>query len=60
MVVAAAPAGFAAIVAIVDRSALAALVSTPIGVLSLAAGLVLEALGIWWMGRLCRSVVEWA
>ena len=60
VVVAAAPAGFAAIVAIVDRSALAALVSTPIGLLSLAAGLVLEALGIWWMGRLCRSVVEWA
>ena len=60
LVVAAAPAGFALIVAAVDHNALRALVSTPVGVLSLMAGLVLEALGIWWMGRLCRGVVEWA
>ena len=60
LVVAAAPAGFALIVAAVDHNALRALVSTPVGVMSLVAGLVLEVLGIWWMGRLCRGVVEWA
>lgn len=60
VVVAAAPAGFAAIVAAADRDAVGALFSTPVGLLSLAVGLVLEALGIWWMQRLCRGVVEWA
>ena len=60
VVVAAAPAGFAVIVAAADRDALWVLVSTPIGLLSLVVGLVLEALGIWWMGRLCRGVVKWA
>ena len=60
MVVAAAPAGFATIVVAVDPDALAALVATPVGLLSLATGLMLEALGIWWMARLCRGVMEWA
>ena len=60
MVVAAAPAGFAIVVTVVDRDALSALVSTPIGLLSLMLGLVLEGLGLWWMARLCRGVVRWA
>ena len=59
-VVAAAPAGFAAVVAVADPGALGALLATPIGLLSLVVGLVLEGLGIWWMGRLCRGVVRWA
>ena len=59
-VVAAAPAGFAAVVAVADPGALGALLATPIGLLSLGVGLVLEGLGIWWMGRLCRGVVRWA
>ena len=60
MVVAAAPAGFAAVIAVADPGALGALVATPIGLLSLVAGLVLEGLGISWMGRLSRGVVRWA
>ena len=60
MVVAAAPAGFTAVIAAADPGALGALVATPIGLLSLVAGLVLEALGVWWMGRLSRGVVRWA
>lgn len=60
MVVAAAPAGFAAVIAVADPGALGALVATPVGLLSLVAGLVLEGLGLWWMGRLSRGVVRWA
>lgn len=60
MVVAAAPAGFAAVVAVADPGALAVLVATPVGLLSLAAGLVLEGVGVWWMGRLSRGVARWA
>ena len=60
VVVAAAPAGFAVIVTLVDRDALSGLVTTPIGLLSLMLGLVLEAVGIWWMARLCRDVGRWA
>lgn len=60
MVVAAAPAGFAAVVAVADPGALGALVATPIGLLSLILGLVLEGLGVWWMGRLSRGVMRWA
>ncbi len=60
MVVAAAPAGFAAVIAVADPSALGALVATPIGLLSLTVGLVLEGLGVWWMGRLSRGVMRWA
>lgn len=60
MVVAAAPAGFTAVIAVADPGALGALVATPIGLLSLVAGLVLEGLGVWWMGRLSRGVVRWA
>ena len=60
MVVAAAPAGFAIVVTVVDRDALSALLSTPIGLLSLMLGLVLEGLGLWWMARLSRGVIRWA
>lgn len=60
VVVAAAPAGFAAIVTLVDRDALGGLLSTPVGLMSLGLGLVLEGLGLWWMARLCRSVGRWA
>ena len=60
MVVAAAPAGFAAVVAVADPGALGALVATPFGLLSLMAGLVLEGLGVWWMARLSRAVMRWA
>lgn len=60
VVVAAAPAGFAVIVTLVDRDALSGLLSTPVGLMSLGLGLVLEGLGLWWMARLCRSVGRWA
>ena len=60
MVVAVAPAGFTAVIAVADPGALGTLVATPIGLLSLMAGLVLEGLGVWWMGRLSRGVVRWA
>ena len=59
-VVAAAPAGFAAVIAVADPGALGALLATPVGVLSLMIGLVLEGLGVWWMGRLGQGVVRWA
>ena len=59
IVVAAAPAGFAVIVTLVDRDAMTGLVSTPVGLVSLVLGLALEGLGIWWMARLCRGVGRW-
>ena len=60
MVVALAPAGFAAIVAGVDPDALSMLLTTAVGLVSLAAGRALEGLGSWWMRRLCRGVARWA
>ena len=60
VVVAAAPAGFAIIVTLVDGDALSGLLSTPAGLMSLGLGLALEGLGLWWMARLCRSVSRWA
>lgn len=60
VVVAAAPAGFAVIVTLVDRDALSGLLSTSVGLMSLVLGLVLEGLGLWWMARLCRGVGRWA
>ena len=59
-VVALAPAGFAVIVAGVDPDALTMLFTTPVGLVSLTAGLALEGLGVWWMRRLCRGVARWA
>lgn len=59
IVVAVAPAGFAILLALADREMLAVLVTTPIGLVSLSFGVVLEFLGIWWMNRLIRGVVVW-
>ena len=59
-VVALAPAGFAVVIAVADREALSVLFTTTIGLVSLAIGVVLEGLGLWWMRRLCRSVARWA
>ena len=59
-VVALAPAGFATVIAVVDREALSVLLTTTIGLVSLAVGVVLEGLGLWWMRRLCRGVARWA
>ena len=59
-VVALAPAGFAVVIAVADREALSVLLTTTIGLVSLAIGVVLEGLGLWWMRRLCRSVARWA
>ena len=60
LLVALAPAAFGAVVALVDGDALRVLVATPLGWISLLAGLALEALGVWWMARLARGVSEWA
>ena len=60
MVVAAAPAGFAVIVTLVDTDAMSGLLTTPIGLMSLVVGLALESLGLWWMARLSRGVGRWA
>ena len=60
ILVAAAPAGFAAMVVLVDENALRVLFTTPVGIVSLVSGLVLEGLGLWWMGRLSRGVSRWA
>lgn len=60
IVVAVAPAGFAAIIALVDRDAVRVLLTTPIGLVSLAVGLTLECLGVWWMSRLSSGVSTWA
>ncbi len=59
LVVALAPAGFAAVVTAVDRDALRAVFTTRVGLVSLVAGLALEALGVWWMRRLSSSVARW-
>lgn len=60
LLVALAPAAFGAVVALIDGDALRVLVATPLGWLSLLAGLALEALGVWWMSRLARGVSAWA
>ncbi len=59
-VVALAPAGLAVVIAAVDPQALGVLFTTPIGLVALVTGLVLEGLGLWWMNRLCRGVARWA
>lgn len=60
LVVAAAPVGFVLIMAVVDRESLSSLFLTPVGLASLAVGLALEALGVWWMARLSAGVARWA
>ena len=60
VVVAAAPCGFAALVAIVDHDVLRSLFVTPAGLASLAIGLALECVGVWWMAQLSKGVAQWA
>lgn len=60
VVVAVAPACFAVIVTLIDPDALSGLWSTPVGLMALGLGLLLESVGLWWMARLCRSVGRWA
>ena len=60
LVVAVAPVGFAGVIALVDSESLVVLLTTPVGILSLVLGSILECLGIWWMSRLSRSVLSWA
>ena len=60
VVVALAPAVFGAVIALVDGNVLRILLTTPVGLVSLIAGIVLECLGVWWMNRLSRGVAIWA
>jgi tight adherence protein B len=53
VVIALAPLAFAAFAGATDDRT-AAFFRSPAGVLTAAAGLVLDALGAWWMSRLCR------
>lgn len=55
MVVALAPLGFAVVVAMTDSGFVETMIGTPIGRISLVAGLLLDAIGVWWMSRLTRS-----
>ncbi len=55
-VLALAPLAFTALVATVEPTAVAFLVTSPVGLLCLVSGLGLEALGALWMGRILRSV----
>jgi Flp pilus assembly protein TadB len=55
MVVAAAPFAFALVVAAVDPSVVLAALRTSGGRACVPAGLVLEAIGVWWMQRLARG-----
>jgi tight adherence protein B len=52
---AAAPMGFAALVATVEPGAVRFLFTTPVGAICLVAGLTLDALGVGWMARIVRS-----
>ncbi len=54
-VLAAAPLGFAALVSTIEPGAVAFLVTSPLGLVCLVAGLGLEALGGVWMARISRS-----
>jgi tight adherence protein B len=56
-VVALAPIGFAFVVGATDGRFVEQVVGSSIGRLSLAAGLVLDGLGVWWMRRLTRVAV---
>jgi tight adherence protein B len=54
-VLATAPLLFTALVATIEPSAAAVLVTTPIGLACLVGGLGLEAVGALWMHRIVRS-----
>lgn len=60
VVVAVAPVGFGAVIALADREVLGVLFTTPVGLASLVLGVTLELLGVWWMSRLARGVSAWA
>ena len=60
IVVASAPVGFGAVIALADSEALKVLLTTPVGLVSLLLGIALECLGILWMSRLSRGVAVWA
>ena len=51
-----APVAFAIVIALADPSTAHFLFATPIGLLCLAAGLGLDAVGAWWMRRLTAAV----
>ncbi|MFQ5556585.1 MAG: type II secretion system F family protein, partial [Acidimicrobiales bacterium] len=55
-VLALAPVGFATIVALADPATAGRLFATGFGRVSLAVGLVLDGLGLWWMRRLVSAV----
>ena len=59
IVVAAAPIGFGAVLALVDHDILTVLFTTPVGLGSLLSGILLEVLGMWWMNRLTKNVAVW-
>ena len=54
-VLAVTPVLFAVLVATIEPLAIAFLVTTPVGLACLMAGLGLEGLGVWWMARITRS-----
>jgi len=51
------PLGFTALVASIDPAVLTVLVASPLGLLCLTVGLLLEALGAVWMSRIVRSAL---
>jgi len=55
LVLSVAPAGFAALLVAGDTAAAGFLLGTPAGWACLAAGLALDAAGIWWMAHLTRG-----
>lgn len=56
--IAAAPVGFVLVFAVADPAALSFLFASPLGLLCLGAGLVLDGLGFWWMRHLVSSVAR--
>ncbi|MEM9466207.1 MAG: type II secretion system F family protein [Actinomycetota bacterium] len=55
--IAAAPIGFLAVFALADPGAITFLIASPLGLLCLGAGLVLDGVGFWWMRRLVAAVI---
>ncbi len=58
LVVALAPLGFLGVVALVDRDSVRVLFATPLGLGCLTMGLILDALGIYWMSKLASGVTR--
>ena len=59
IVVAAAPVGFGVILALVDYEVLLVLITTPVGLVALLLGILLQLLGMWWMNKLVKNVSVW-